>query len=234
MKFARPLIEGRLIRRYKRFLADVELADGKVITVHSPNTGSMKGCSTPGSRVWLQDSENGKRKYRHGWEIVEAEPGVLVGINTGLANGLVRDGIESGLIGELSGYSRIRQEVRYGQENSRIDLLLEREAGLAYVEVKSVTLVEQGVAYFPDAVSVRGAKHLRELAVMVREGHRAVIFYCVQRGYGVEVRPADAIDPEYGRALRQALAAGVEAVAYAADVHPAGIELQRSLRVVCP
>jgi sugar fermentation stimulation protein A len=166
---------------------------------------------------------------------VEAESGVLVGINTGLANRLVREGVERGVVAELQGYAAIRSEVRYGKENSRIDLLLEAPDGRrCYVEVKNVTLAEQGRALFPDAVTTRGAKHLRELEEMVRQGQRAVIFFCVQRGDAEAMAPADRIDPAYGRALRQALAAGVEALAYQAEVAVAGIDLARRLPVVCP
>lgn len=234
MRFDVPLIEARLIRRYQRFLADVELPDGRVATAHTPNTGSMLGCNRPGSRVWLRDSGSAARKYPLAWELVESEPGVLVGINTGLANRLVREGVETGAVAELQGYSSIRPEVRYGNENSRIDLLLDgADRPRCYVEVKNVTLAEQGRALFPDAATARGAKHLRELSEMVRQGHRAVIFFCVQRGDAEEMGPADRIDPAYGRALREALAAGVEALAYRAEVTVEGIELGRRLPVVC-
>jgi sugar fermentation stimulation protein A len=235
MNFPSPLIEARLIRRYKRFLADAELADGSMVTAHTSNTGSMLGCNRPGSRVWLRDTGSAERKYPLTWELVEAEPGVLVGINTGLANRLVREGVETGAIGELRGYGAIRPEVRYGNENSRIDLLLERSDGRrCYVEVKNVTLAEQGRALFPDAVTARGARHLRELAEMARVGHRAVIFFCVQRRDADAMGPADRIDPAYGRALRQALAEGVEAMAYQAAVSVDGIVISRRLPVVCP
>jgi sugar fermentation stimulation protein A len=234
VKFDVPLIEGKLLQRYKRFLADVELADGRIVTAHSPNTGSMKGCCDPGSRVWLRADDNPNRKYRYSWEMVETVAKVMVGINTGLANRLVRDGIESGLITELHGYSRIRQEVPYGNENSRIDLLLENGDDKAFVEIKSVTLVENHIAYFPDAVSARGTKHLRELKNVAQQGQRAVIFYCVQRNDANEVRPADAIDPVYGQALRDALNCGVEGLAYAAQITPSGIELDRRLSLICP
>ena len=235
MKFTRPMIAGTLIRRYKRFLADVRLEDGSVITAHTPNTGSMAGCCSPGSRVWLSDSANPARKYPYSWELVEALPGVLVGINTTLPNRLVQEGIEQGIITELGGYREIRTEVRYGRENSRVDLLLEDgPGGVCYVEVKNVTLAQQGIGLFPDAVSRRGAKHLRELAQMAATGHRAVIFFCVQRPDVEEVRPADDIDPEYGQALRQALAGGVEALAYRTCIDPAGVQLQRPVPVVCP
>lgn len=234
MRFPHPLIAGTLVRRYQRFLADVRLDDGRVVIAHTPNTGSMLGCCRPGSRVWLRDTGNAARKYPLSWELVEAEPEVMVGINTGLANALVREAVEFGVAKELQGYGGIRQEVRYGEEGSRIDLLLESGSGHCYVEVKNVTLVEDGAALFPDAVTQRGAKHLRELATMVRRGHRAAIFFCVQRGDAREMRPADRIDPVYGRTLREVLAAGVEALAYRADVRLDGIVLRTRLPVVCP
>lgn len=235
MNFDQPLLKGILLRRYKRFLADVELADGTVITAHTPNTGSMLGCCTPGSRVWLRDSGNPKRKYRHGWELVEAEPGILVGINTGLANGLVEEAIGAGVIGELGGYRDLRREVRYGRENSRIDILLRHDNRPdCYVEVKNVTLARDDVAFFPDAVSKRGSKHLRELEAVSRDGGRAAIVFCVQRGDAAEFRPADDIDDEYGKALRRAMAGGVEALAYRAAVSEHGIRLESPLPVVTP
>lgn len=233
MKFEQPLLEGTLLRRYKRFLADVKLPDGRVITVHTPNTGSMLGCCTPGSRVWLSDSGNPKRKYRLGWELVETEPGVMVGINTSLANKLVSEAVENGVIGELRDYRSLRREVRYGTENSRIDLLLESDPD-CYVEIKNVTLAENGTALFPDAVSKRGTRHLRELERVVRNGKRGVILFCVQRADTREFRPADDIDPEYGHTLRQVLANGVEALAYRASVSPEAVELDTPLPVILP
>lgn len=235
MKFPTPLIEGVLLRRYKRFLADVRIVGGETVTAHCPNTGSMLGCNEPGSRVWLLESANAARKYPLSWELVEVKGSVWVGINTGRSNHLVREAIEDGVIAELQGYERIRPEVRYGLENSRIDLLLEGRGERCYVEVKNVTAaVDDGVALFPDAVSARGSKHLRELAAMVREGHRGVILYCVQRADVDQVRPADTIDPAYGRALRDAMAQGVEAIAYRADLNSDGITLRHSLPVVVP
>lgn len=234
MQISPPLISATLIKRYKRFLADVTLENGEVITVHTPNTGSMLGCAEPGSTVWLRDADNPKRKYRYSWEMSETAVGVLVGVNTLLSNHLVREGIETGVIDALQGYQNIRTEVRYGVENSRIDLLLENETGqLCYVEVKNVTALDDtGSAFFPDAVSARGTKHLRELKAMVDAGHRAVIFYCVQRGDARQVRPADEIDPEYSRTLREVVAQGVEALAWRARVTPEEVVLERHLPVV--
>ena len=235
MMFTTSLIEGVLIKRYKRFLADVSLPDGTVVTAHTPNTGSMRGCAEPGSRVWLRDSGNPKRTYPLSWELVETPFGALVGINTGLSNQLVREAIECESIKELRGFKDIRTEVRYGVEQSRIDLLLENGSERrCYVEVKNVTMVESGIALFPDAVSTRGSRHLRELMAVVAAGHRAVIFFCVQREDATQVRPADHIDPEYGQTLRLAVARGVEPLAYAATVSLKGITLKLSLPVICP
>jgi len=234
MKFSAKLVAGRLIRRYKRFLADVQL-EGGVITAACPNTGSMLGCCEPGSRVWLSQSDRATRKYRHTWEIVEVGR-VMVGINTGLPNGLVAEAIGAGAIPELAGYASLRREVAFGEERSRVDLLLEDPARApCYVEVKNVTAaVTRGIALFPDAVSDRGAKHLRELMRLKAAGLRPVQLYCVQRGDVGEVRPADAIDPEYGRTLRRALEAGVEVMAYRAKVTPREIRLEERIPVVCP
>ena len=234
MLFPTPLLEGRLVRRYQRFLADVETADG-LVTAHCPNTGSMLGCKDAGMRVWLSPAANPARKLAWTWELVETAPGVIVGVHTGRSNALVREAIEAGAVPELTGYPTLRPEQRYG-EGSRIDLLLQAPGRPdCYVEVKNVTAaVEGGVGYFPDAVTARGAKHLRELAAMVAAGHRAVLVFCVQRGDVAEVRPADHIDPAYGRALRDALAAGVEVLALGATVTPQAIALTRRLAVTVP
>lgn len=211
-------------------MADVELEDGTIVTAHCPNSGSMLGCAIPGSRVMLSKSDNPNRKLRYSWELVEAAGG-WVGINTGLPNQIVKEGIENGIVKELQGYGRIRQEVAYGSERSRIDLLLE-EPGLCYVELKNVTLVENGRALFPDAATVRGQKHLRELMAMKESGFRAVNFFVVQRADATAVAPADAIDPAYGQLLRQAAAAGVEILAYQAKVEQTGICLSHRLPVL--
>lgn len=236
MHFHDPLIPGRLERRYKRFLADVVLDTGERVTAHCPNTGSMLGCAEPGSAVWVSRADNPRRKYPYTWELVQVPPGVLVGINTARSNRLVREGMDAGVIAELRGYERVRPEVRYGEERSRIDFLLEADARApCYVEVKNVTAaVEGGVAVFPDAVTARGTRHLRELRTIVLNGDRAMVLFCVQRGDVHEVRPADHIDPAYGRTLREALAAGVEAVAYRAELSPAGVRLHCPVPVVCP
>lgn len=231
MNFAEPLVPGRLLRRYKRFLADVELEDGTCITAHTANTGAMTGCCAPGSRVWLSVSPNPARRYRHTWELVEVAPGSLVGINTARATELVREAIAAGRVPGLDGYAALRSEVRSG--DSRIDLLLTGHDRLpdCFVEVKSVTLAEGGIGYFPDAVSARATRHLERLAALAADGIRAVIFFCVQRGDTREVRPADHVDPVYGAALRSAIRAGVEAVAFGARVTPEALILDRALPV---
>jgi sugar fermentation stimulation protein A len=232
LKLSQPLIKGKLILRYKRFLADVELEDGTIVTTHTPNSGSMKGCQDPGSLVMLSQSANPKRKLKYTWELISVNQ-QWVGINTGHPNKLVREGIEGWTISELQGYATIRPEVRYGR-NSRIDLLLEGIAGKCYVEVKNVTLVENNVAYFPDAVTERGQKHLRELIDVVASGDRAVIFFVVQRRDAKHVCPADSIDPVYGKLLREAVGNGVEALAYQAAISPKHIFLKKRLPVVLP
>jgi sugar fermentation stimulation protein A len=225
-----PLLPGTLIKRYKRFLADVILEDGSTATVHCPNSGSMKGCADPGSRVYISRSSNPGRKYPYTWEMVESD-GFWAGINTGRPNYLVREAIENGTVTELQGYETIRPEVAYG-EHSRIDLLLESAGERCFVEVKNVTLVENGLALFPDAVTIRGQKHLNELMRVVREGDRGIIFFTVQRGDGTTVSPADAIDPEYGRLLRLAMKSGVEALAYRAQITPQQILLTERIPIV--
>lgn len=225
-----PLFPGTLIKRYKRFLADIVLEDGRTVTVHCPNSGSMKGCANPGSRVFVSRSSNPNRKFPFTWELVESD-GFWAGINTGLPNRLVREAIDNSTITELQGYESIRPEVAYG-EHSRIDLLLESLQQRCFVEIKNVTLVENGRALFPDAVTTRGQKHLNELMRVVREGDRGVIFFTVQRGDGTSVSPADDIDPEYGRLLRLAIKNGVEALAYRALVTPVEVLLTERLPIV--
>ncbi len=239
MEFDPPLTPGRLLRRYKRFLADVDLA-GETVTVHCPNTGSMLGCDLPDSRVWLSWHTAAHRQYPWTWELVQPPGGPIIGIHTGRTNGIIAEGIASGWIPALQGYRSVRREIRYGHERSRIDLLLEDRADPAdarpcYVEIKNVTAaVERGIAFFPDAVSKRGSKHLRELIRLHHAGHRAVLCFCIQRDDTRELRPADTIDPTYGAALREAIAAGVEVMAYDCRVSPHAIALDRSIPVVCP
>lgn len=229
MQIGLPTLEGRLVRRYKRFFADVRLADGTLLTAHCPNTGSLKGCLVEGSRAILRDSRDLERKLRYVWQAVEIG-GTLVNVDTGLPNRVVHEAVVAGAIPELAGYDEARREVKYG-ESSRIDLLLskQRSKKLCYVEIKNTTLAEGRVALFPDAVTERGLKHLRELTAMVAAGHRAVQFYFIGRDDVTRFAPADEIDPDYGAALREAAAAGVEVLAYSARVSPGALELGRRL-----
>ena len=234
MRFEKPLVPGTLLRRYKRFLADVRLDDGRTITVLCPNTGSMKTCDTPGQPVLLSEHDTSTRKYRFTWEMIR-QGRVWVGINTGLPNRVVYEAIVAGRVPELAGYGEVRREVRFGRENSRVDLLLQEGDRRCYVEVKNVTMAAGGrVAAFPDSVTERGTKHLRELMVMVRQGPRAIIFYFLGRSDCRSVRPADEIDPQYGLTLRRAIAAGVEPLAYRAVIRPTGIRLGAAVPVEIP
>lgn len=233
MKFAAPLVSGRLVKRYKRFLADVVLdEDGNEITAHCANPGSMLGLKEPGSRVWLSPSDNPKRKLKYSWEVIEAD-GALVGINTAHPNKLVEEAIEAGRIEALSGYASLRREVKYGK-NSRIDILLEASDGKqTFVEVKNVHLMrEQGLAEFPDSVTARGAKHLVELGDMVAEGHRAAMVFLVQRPDCTKLSLAADIDPAYAKAFAEARDAGVEAYAIGCDVRLDGIDAVKPVEIV--
>ena len=227
-----------LLRRYKRFLADVRLPGGEEITLHCPNTGSMKNCVLPETPCWYSTSSSKTRKYPQTLEVVTVPGGHWAGINTGRANGLVEAAFAEGVIAELQGYKTVRAEVRYGEERSRIDFLLRdhpQDPRLCYLEVKSVTLMEgEGRGLFPDAVSARGTKHLRELMQMRHAGHRAVLCFCVQHTGISQVSPADHIDSSYGATLRQALDAGVEVVAYGAAIDPAAgiLRLEQALPLV--
>ncbi|NMG66515.1 DNA/RNA nuclease SfsA [Azoarcus indigens] len=227
-----PLVEGRLLRRYQRFFAEVELVDGSRVVAHCPNTGSMTGCAQIGAQVWLSAASNPLRKLAWTWELVEARPAVLVGVHTGRINALAREAIDAGLLPGLAGYQRCRAEVRYGVA-SRVDWLLESDGWPpTYVEVKSVTAVgEDGIGFFPDAVTSRGARHLAELSAMAAAGARAVLLFCAPRADLVAVRPADEIDPVYGRALRAALAAGVEVLAVSAQASPQALTPLHALPV---
>ena len=231
MKFPTSLSRGKLIKRYKRFLADVELDDGEQVTIHCPNTGSMRNCAEPGYGVWFSKSDNLKRKYPFTWELAETEQGHFIGINTNNANKLVKEALESERIKELAGYANLASEVRYGDENSRIDFLLTGpNLPDCYVEVKSVTLLENGHGYFPDAVSTRGQKHLRELSLMARSGSRAVLLFCVQHTGIASVSPAKEIDPDYAEAIREALSSGVEVLVYGSEISAQAIELKQRLK----
>jgi sugar fermentation stimulation protein A len=206
-----PLMPATLVKRYKRFLADVTLESGETVTVHCPNSGSMRGCALPGSTVWLSQSDNPKRKYKHTWELVQL-PATMIGINTMVPNKLVKEAIENDMIKELSGYETIRSEVKTS-DHTRLDLMLEKKSGSkCYIEIKNCTLVEDGVAMFPDAVTTRGQKHLDELERLVTDGHRGVIFYLIQRTDAKVFRPAAMIDEVYARKLKHARENGVEII----------------------
>jgi len=223
-----PLAPGRLRRRYQRFLADIELDDGTRITAHTPNTGSMQQCAVPGHRVLVSSSANPQRKLPWTLELIEVN-GYWVDTHTHRTNRVVEEGMHLGLIPELSGY-KITPEFPY--HDSRLDFLLVRGGERVLVEVKNVTLCcTPGVACFPDAVTTRGQKHLRELLRAHQEGYRAVIFFLVQRGEAQAFTPADAIDPEYGRLLREVAAAGVEVLAYRSRVTPQENQVGERLEV---
>ncbi len=236
MKFARPLIPGRLVQRYKRFLCDVVLPSGDAITASCPNTGSMLGLTAPGATVWLSENDSATRKYRHTWELIENDLGngpTLVGINSGHPNAIVAEAITAGRIKSLTGFATLRREVKYGV-NSRIDILLENGSGgrVCYVEVKNVHLMRQpGLAEFPDSPTERGVKHLVELSRMVAEGHRAVMVYLVQRADAGQFAIAEDIDPLYAAAFTAAKAAGVEMLAFNCQMSPQDIVLDREIDI---
>lgn len=225
-----PLIRGILVRRYKRFLADVRLGNNHVVTAHCPNTGSMLSCSEPGWPVFISRHNNPQRRLKYTWDIIEA-PNSLVGVNTSVPNKLVKAAVTDGRIPVLSGYSRVLSEVKTGPR-TRLDLMLEGGgAPNCYIEIKNCTLVENERAFFPDAVTERGRKHLGELINLVKNGSRGVIFFLIQRMDAAVFSPADHIDPEYGRVLRRAVDSGVEALAYDVTINPERIDLNRSIKV---
>ncbi|MCP4198095.1 MAG: DNA/RNA nuclease SfsA [Proteobacteria bacterium] len=230
MKFKSPLTQGTLIKRYKRFLADIELDDHTLVTAHVPNTGSMKSTSDPGSRVALSYHPSPKRKLKWTLELIQGERGAWVGVNTALTNHIVEEAIKKREIASLLGYDEILREVNYGNR-SRIDLLLRKERSLCYVEVKNVTYKQGNRALFPDAVTTRGQKHLVELRNVVRQGHRGVTFYLVNRGDCKSMAPAREIDPMYAKLLKQVAGEGVEILAYQTNPDPSGIETGRRLRI---
>ncbi|WP_122690734.1 DNA/RNA nuclease SfsA [Pseudomonas viridiflava] len=233
MRFSPELEQGRLIVRYKRFLADIETDSGELLTIHCPNTGSMLNCMMPGGRVWFSRSSDPKRKLPGTWEISETPQGRFACINTGRANTLVEEALRAGVISELDGFTALKREVAYGQEKSRVDFRLEYPDGFVYLEVKSVTLGFDGstVAAFPDAVTQRGARHLRELASLARDGVRSVLLYCVNLTGIESVRPAQEIDPAYALALKDAMDAGVEVLAYGVQLDPQEVRIDRRLQV---
>ena len=238
MRFPAPLIPATLVRRYKRFLADVLLESGEAITVHVANPGAMTGLAAPGARVWLSKSADPKRKLSHSWELVEVDLGAgpeLVGVNTAHPNPLVAAAIAQGLIPELAAYGSIRREVKYGR-NSRVDFLLEGEGKPpCYVEVKNVHLMRRpGLAEFPDSVTARGARHLDELAAVAAAGGRAVMLYLIQICSASRFALARDIDPAYGMAFDRARAKGVEAIAYRCTVAGEGLDIAAGVPIVEP
>jgi sugar fermentation stimulation protein A len=233
MRFQTELVPARLIRRYKRFLADATLTDGREITAHCANPGSMMGLAEPGSKIWLEPNDDPKKKLKFGWRLVDHENGHFTGVDTSVPNRALKDALNTQAIPELAAYTTVRPEVKYGQ-SSRIDFLLSAD-GLpdAYVEVKSVTLSRAPeLAEFPDSVTARGAKHLAELADMARAGHRAIMLYLVQRTDCQRVTLADDIDPTYAKAFKDARTAGVEVIALGTDITPQAIEISNSLQFV--
>jgi sugar fermentation stimulation protein A len=230
MDFSSPLIQGTLVKRYKRFLADVQLADGSIVIAHCPNTGAMTGCAEPGWQVWLSPSDNPKRKLLYTWEVVLTDQRHWIGINTHKANKLVKEAIQENKIAELIGYQNLQAEVKFGEENSRIDFLLtDPEKADCYVEVKSVTLLHDSKGYFPDAKTVRGQKHLRELSLIASQGKRAVLLFCVQHSGIQSVQVAKHIDLDYANELEQAMLNGVQILCYDCEISSEKIFINQSL-----
>ena len=224
------LIKGTLVKRYKRFLADVILEDGKMVKAHCPNTGSMQGCCEPGRPVWLSFHDNPRRKLKYTWEMILMS-GSMVGVNTLVPNRLVALTAADNAIPEFRGYVKVQREVRIGN-HSRIDLLLsDGDHRRCYVEIKNSTLVDRETAFFPDAVTTRGLKHLQELQSLVSDNQRCAMFYFIQRMDARVFKPADHIDPAYGKALRRAAAGGVEMLAYDVHIDLNGIRLRRKVPI---
>lgn len=232
MRFQTPLVPATLIRRYKRFLADCLLDDGREVTAHVANPGSMLGMKDAGLRIWLEPNDDPKRKLKWAWRLVDHGNGHFTGVDTGVPNRVLKTALMAGQVTGLDGYDLVRPEVKYGT-NSRIDFLLTgQNRPDTYVEVKSVTLSRQpGLAEFPDSVTARGTKHLAELSDMARQGHRAVMLYLVQRTDCTRVTLASDIDPAYGVGFTAARAAGVEAMALGCQISPEGISLGAPLPV---
>ena len=232
MKFTPALKPATLIKRYKRFLADVITPEGEEMTIHCANTGAMTGCATPGDTVWYSTSESLTRKYPHSWELTQTQQGDWICVNTLRANMLVKEALNAQNIPELSGYASLHSEVKYGAEKSRIDFLLKADDRVnCYIEVKSVTLLHQGKGYFPDAVTERGQKHLRELAKIAENGERAVMLFAVLHSGIEDVTPARHIDARYAELMAQARASGVEVLCYKAQLSPEEVILQKSVGV---
>ncbi|QMI04141.1 DNA/RNA nuclease SfsA [Citrobacter sp. RHB25-C09] len=233
MQFTPPLQRATLVQRYKRFLADVITPDGNELTLHCPNTGAMTGCAQPGNTVWYSTSENTKRKYPHTWELTETQNGAVICVNTLWANRLTKEAIEQDRISELSGYSTLKSEVKYGAERSRIDFMLQADSRPdCYIEVKSVTLAEDEFGYFPDAITERGQKHLRELMSVAAEGKRAVIFFAVLHSAITRFSPARHIDAKYAQLLIEAQQKGVEILIYKAELSADTMTLKEPLAMI--
>lgn len=231
MIFNLPLLPGLLVRRYKRFMADIELQDGTAVTAHCPNSGAMLGLTTPGTPVWISKASNPARKLAYTWEMAEIE-GTIVGMNTSHPNALAEEAIRKEQIPSLQGYSSLKREVKYGV-NSRIDILLEGKTGdLCHVEVKNVHLKRGTQALFPDSVTERGTKHLHELSTVVDEGGRAVMLYVIQRNDCESFSLAADIDPTYAKAALQAKDHGVEFIAYTCDISPEFIQISKEIPVL--
>ncbi|WP_333851334.1 DNA/RNA nuclease SfsA [Leclercia sp.] len=232
MQFTPALQPATLVQRYKRFLADVVTPEGETLTLHCPNTGAMTGCATPGDTVWYSTSLNMKRKYPHTWEITQTADGNFICVNTLRANQLVKEAITLDLIPELRGYNTLKSEVKYGAESSRIDFMLQAEdRPECYIEVKSVTLAERDNGYFPDAVTLRGQKHLRELISVAAAGKRAVLLFAVLHSAIERFSPARHIDPKYAQLLNEAQKQGVEVLAYKAELSADNMTLRSALPV---
>ncbi len=232
MLFTPPLQSATLIKRYKRFLADVVTPEGQELTLHCPNTGAMTGCAAPGDTVWYSTSDNPKRKYAHTWELTETQQGAVICVNTLRANTLAKEAVLAGNIPELAGYNILKSEVKYGEENSRIDLMLQAEGRRnCYIEVKSVTLAEKEYGYFPDAVTARGQKHLRELMSVAAAGHRAVILFAVLHSAIDRFSPAHHIDAKYAQLLIEAQEKGVEILAWKAEFSTKMMTLNKPIAV---
>lgn len=230
LKFESPLSKGTLIKRYKRFLADVQLSNGEQITVHCPNTGAMTNCAEPGWEVFLSESANKKRKYAHTWELAKNEQGHYIGINTNNANKIVKAALAHGKISELAQYRKITPELKVG--DSRIDFYLQGdELPDCYVEVKSMTLCENGIGLFPDTVTSRGTKHANELADLAIAGHRAVLLFCAQHSGIREFKIARHIDEKYALAVEEAQKVGVEVICYSCNFSSDFIELAHSVSI---
>lgn len=245
MQFVPPLKKATLIQRYKRFLADITLSNGEQYTIHCANTGAMTGCADTGSTVWYSTSDNPKRKYPHSWELTETSAGHHICVNTARANTLAIEAIHNGTIKELQGYEQLLTEVKYGQENSRIDILLTApQRPNCYIEVKSVTLLDEhpftdnelalsmGQGYFPDAVTLRGQKHLRELTEMAKNGSKAVLLFTVLHSGIEKVSAAHHIDANYSQLLTMAQEAGVEVLCYKAQLTEQEIRLNSPIEFV--